>query len=56
MYVTSKMTVITNNTYDDIQLMIDFFMNDGSGDANLKLNEQGINEKTKIQCIHNPCS
>ena len=48
------MTLITNNTYDDMQSMIELFMNDRSGDGNVMHNELGIDEQRRLKHTHNP--
>ena len=48
------MTLITNNTYDDMQSMIELFMNDRSGDGNVMHNELGIDEQQRLKHTHNP--
>ena len=50
MHYIPKMAVLTNNTYDDMESMIDFFMNDRSGDRNVMLNELGIDEQRRLKC------
>ena len=45
------MAVLNNNIYDNMQSMIDFSMNDRSGDGNMMLNDPGINEQRRLN-IH----
>ena len=46
----AKMAVLTNNTYRDILAMIDYFMTDRAGDADVMLDELDVPEEKRLKC------
>ena len=46
----AKMAVLTDNSYKEMEDMIDFFMTDRAGDADTMLNELGIEEERRLKC------
>ena len=46
----AKMVVVTNNRFDDMKLMIDSFMNDCAGDADVMLDTMNIESTRWLKC------
>ena len=46
----AKMAVLTENTYEEMKDMIDFFMTDRAGDADTMLDELSVAEERKLKC------
>ena len=46
----AKMAILTDNTYEEMLGLIDFFMNDRAGDSDAMLNELGIDQKYRLKC------
>ena len=46
----AKMAVLTGNTYEDMKDMVDYFMNDRSGDGDIMLDEIGVDKDKRLKC------
>ena len=46
----AKMAVLTKNTYEDMKGMVDYFMNDRSGDGEIMLDELGVDRNKRLKC------
>lgn len=46
----AKMAILTENSYEDMIKMIDFFMSDRAADADLTLTELDIDESKRLKC------
>ena len=46
----AKMAVVTNNSFDDMKSMIDFFMTDHAGDADVMLDTLEVEPKRRLKC------
>ena len=44
------MAIVTNNSYDEMKSMINFFMNDRAGDGDKMLDVLGISEEKRLKC------
>ena len=46
----AKMAILTDNTYDDMLQLMDFFMTDRAGDADTMLDELDIDDEKRLKC------
>ena len=44
------MAILTDNSYEEMFEMIDFFMNDRAGDGDTMLSDLGVKEERRLKC------